>query len=37
MCIAALVVLVMGGAYWAYRKYTGQDRPYTLVVKGGDD
>lgn len=34
--IGALVLLIVGGAYWAYKKYTGQDRPYTLVVKGGD-
>ena len=34
--IGALVLVVVGGAYWAYRKYTGNDRPYTLVVKGGD-
>jgi len=36
VAIGALVGVLMGGAYWAYRKYTGQDRPYTLVVKGGD-
>lgn len=34
--LGALVMVIIGGAYWAYRKYTGQDRPYTLVVKGGD-
>eukprot|EP00854_Cymbomonas_tetramitiformis_P013737 gene13737-16236_t len=35
-CIAALVVVIFGGAYYGYRKVTGQDKPYTLVLKGGD-
>ena len=34
--IAALVLVVIGGGYYAYKKYTGQDQPYTLVIKGGD-
>jgi hypothetical protein len=34
--VAALVVVIIGGAYYGYRKMTGQDKPYTLVVKGGD-
>lgn len=34
--IAALIVVIIGAMVYAYRKYTGQDKPYTLVVKGGD-
>jgi Golgi apparatus protein 1 len=34
--MAALIVVVISGVVFAYRKYTGQDKPYTLVVKGGD-
>lgn len=34
--MGALFVVVVGGIVFAYRKYTGQDKPYTLVVKGGD-
>lgn len=34
--IGALIVVIVGGIFWLYRKYTGKDRPYTLVVKGGD-
>lgn len=34
--IGALVVVILGGAYYAYRKYTGEDQPYTLVIKGGN-
>eukprot|EP00242_Pyramimonas_sp_CCMP2087_P000757 CAMPEP_0198232122 /NCGR_PEP_ID=MMETSP1445-20131203/115560_1 /TAXON_ID=36898 /ORGANISM="Pyramimonas sp., Strain CCMP2087" /LENGTH=884 /DNA_ID=CAMNT_0043912773 /DNA_START=630 /DNA_END=3284 /DNA_ORIENTATION=- len=34
--IGSLIIVIVVGIYWMYRKYTGQDRPYTLVVKGGD-
>jgi len=34
--VAALVLVIGGGAYYAYRKFTGTDQPYTLVIKGGD-
>lgn len=34
--IAALIVVIIGAVVYTYRKYTGQDKPYTLVVKGGD-
>lgn len=34
--MAALIVVLISGVVFAYRKYTGQDKPYTLVVKGGD-
>jgi len=34
--LSALVVVIVSGSVYAYRKYTGQDKPYTLVVKGGD-
>jgi len=34
--MGALFVVIMGALVYAYRKYTGQDKPYTLVVKGGD-
>jgi len=34
--ISALVLVSIGGSIYAYRKCTGTDQPYTLVVKGGD-
>lgn len=34
--IFALVIVLVAGIVYFYRKYTGQDKPYTLVVKGGD-
>lgn len=34
--MAALFVVLVSNVVFAYRKYTGQDKPYTLVVKGGD-
>jgi len=35
--VTALVIVIVGGAVFAYRKYTGSDKSgYTLVVKGGD-
>lgn len=36
LCVGSLVVVVVGAAVFAYRKYMGLDRPYTLVMKGGD-
>eukprot|EP00238_Polyblepharides_amylifera_P013095 CAMPEP_0196572234 /NCGR_PEP_ID=MMETSP1081-20130531/2305_1 /TAXON_ID=36882 /ORGANISM="Pyramimonas amylifera, Strain CCMP720" /LENGTH=880 /DNA_ID=CAMNT_0041889479 /DNA_START=135 /DNA_END=2777 /DNA_ORIENTATION=+ len=33
--IAALVIVLVGGVVFAYRKFTGTDQGYTLVVKGG--
>ena len=34
--MGALIMVVVAGIVMCYRKYTGKDRPYTLVVKGGD-
>jgi len=34
--VAALVVVIAAAGVYAYKKYTGADKPYTLVVKGGD-
>jgi len=34
--IIALAMVLVGGVVYAYRKVTGTDQPYTLVVKGGD-
>jgi Golgi apparatus protein 1 len=36
LAVGSLVIVVVGAAVFAYRKYMGLDRPYTLVVKGGD-
>jgi len=34
--IASLIVVIVGLGIWGYRKYTGRDRPYTMVMKSGD-
>lgn len=34
--MGALILVLVAGVITCYRKYTGKDRPYTLVVKGGD-
>jgi len=34
--MGALIMVLVTGVIMCYRKYTGKDRPYTLVVKGGD-
>jgi len=34
--MGSLILVVIGAIVFCYRKYTGKDRPYTLVVKGGD-
>lgn len=34
--VASLIVVIIGLAIWGYRKYTGRDRPYTMVMKSGD-
>ena len=34
--MGSLVIVIIGAVVFCYRKYTGKDRPYTLVVKGGD-
>eukprot|EP00897_Mesotaenium_endlicherianum_P000593 jgi/Mesen1/10534/ME000083S10041 len=34
--VGALVVVLIGGGYGIYRHCYGNQRPYTLVVKGGD-
>jgi Golgi apparatus protein 1 len=36
LAVGSLVMVVVGAAVFAYRKFMGLDRPYTLVVKGGD-
>ena len=36
LSIGALVLVIVAGAYYGYKKATGQDQPYTLVIKGGD-
>eukprot|EP00899_Mesostigma_viride_P006852 jgi/Mesvir1/16168/Mv08435-RA.1 len=34
--VGSLVLVVIGAGVFVYRKYRGPERPYTLVVKGGD-
>ena len=34
--IASLIVVIVGLGIWGYRKYTGRDKPYTMVMKSGD-
>ncbi|KAK9820440.1 hypothetical protein WJX72_010380 [[Myrmecia] bisecta] len=34
--VAALMVVIVGSIVFAYRRYTGMDRPYTIVTKQGD-
>eukprot|EP00899_Mesostigma_viride_P022799 jgi/Mesvir1/3703/Mv14989-RA.1 len=34
--VCSLVLVIIAAAVFIYRKYTGQDRQYTLLVKGGD-
>ena len=36
LAVGSLVAVVIGAAVFAYRKFMGLDRPYTLVIKGGD-
>lgn len=36
LSIASLVLVLVAGAYYGYKKATGQDQPYTLVIKGGE-
>jgi len=34
--LVSLVVVVVGGIVFAYRKFAGLDKPYTIVTKQGD-
>lgn len=34
--LVSLVVVVVGAIVFAYRKFTGMDKPYTIVTKQGD-
>lgn len=35
-CIISLIIVIIGGAFMAYKRFVGAEKPHTLHVKMGD-